>query len=144
MAFVAFLHYHGIAPIHNLECAMHTRFRFNQNDDLNDIIGYFRITQSGIGFTEMEKIDAITQYYGYRLLHGLYPFFEDEDPPELEEANVDDKIVEKLEQIGRLCMGSQEEDKIIVLEKLDEILSLIDNGKEPITVREMAVANELL
>ncbi|GFH45242.1 predicted protein [Chaetoceros tenuissimus] len=145
VAFVAFLHYHGIAPIHNIECAMHTRFRYNQNDDWNNIIGYFRVTQGGIGFTDIERINAITQYYHYRLLNGVYPFFEDEeDQPELDETNVDDELLGKLELISKFCMGSQEEDKIMVLEKLDEILSLIDNGEEPMTMTELAVTNQLV
>ena len=93
----------------------------------------------------MAKIDVITQYYGYRLLHGVYLFFQDEeDPPELDEANVDDEIVDKLELISRFCMGSQEEDKIRVLEKLDEILSLMNNDEKSMTISEMALANELL
>lgn len=130
VAFLAFLEYHGIAPVHRIECAMHTRIKL-ENAAWNDNIGYFRVTQSGIGFANLEKVDAITLNYRYRLENGWYPFFKSKDEkPELEEANLEKDLLVVNDAIAGKFLQLQHEDRIRMLEKLQNVLSEFSSNVE--------------
>lgn len=69
------MEYHGMVPVHNLECPPHTRFQFQgSNQDWNRYIGTMIISKSGLTRTTRTQMDAITRRYNYSLKHREYPY----------------------------------------------------------------------
>lgn len=142
VAFCAFLEYHGIAPVHGMECTMHTRYHRPPTNDWNTNIGYFRVAQSGFCFASDDQLNAIGRDYNYRLLNGVYPFFKSDDEiPKLEESNIDVQFTRKLNKLaGKFIKLPTKEDKIELMEKLNDLLFDLSDVEES----EMSeVANDI-
>jgi len=144
VAFMAFLEYHGMAPVHGIENTMHTRFLIDANR-WNENIGYFRVSQSGIGFTTPEHAQSITHRYGYVLDNGRYPYFKESKMPNLPKVDLNVCFSKKLDTLcGKFYGIDSMEERIQMMEKLDDLLHFFSHVEEKKGNADIAAAHGFL
>lgn len=131
VAFLSFLEHHGIAPVHGIESAMHTRFKPEGVIDWNANIGLFRVSLSGISISSESWMNKITSEYNYSLQHRQYPFFK--HPVEVQlttDEQLDIVFGKKLNQLHKGFKKMNSEEKIEMMDIINSMISDLNTTDE--------------